>query len=50
MAGSNQAIRLQGMLSDLAGSFSMENMGGAGQAFAQNIRDSSLLASSSGAL
>jgi hypothetical protein len=27
------------MLSQLAGSFSMENMGGAGQAYAQNIRD-----------
>ena len=39
MAGSNQAIRLQGMLSDLAGSFSMENMGGAGMAYTQNIRD-----------
>ena len=39
MAGSNQAIGLQGMLSDLAGSFSMENMGGAGTAYTQNIRD-----------
>jgi hypothetical protein len=27
------------MLSDLAGSFSMENMGGAGMAYTQNIRD-----------
>ena len=39
MAGSNQAARLQGMLSNIAGSFSMENMGGAGAAYAQNIRD-----------
>ena len=39
MAGSDQSARLQGMLSQLAGSFSMENMGGAGQAYAQNIRD-----------
>ena len=39
MAGSDQSARLQGMLSQLAGSFSMENMGGAGMAYAQNIRD-----------
>jgi hypothetical protein len=39
MAGSNQANRLQGMLSELAGSFSMENMGGAGMAYTKNIRD-----------
>ena len=39
MAGSNQSARLQGMLTSLADSFSMENMGGAGAAYAQNIRD-----------
>ena len=39
MAGSNQSQQLQGMLGRLSGAFSMENMGGAGQAYAQNIRD-----------
>ena len=39
MAGSNQSQQLQGMLGRLSGAFSMENMGGAGTAYAQNIRD-----------
>lgn len=39
MSGSNQSQQLQGMLGRLSGAFSMENMGGAGAAYAQNIRD-----------
>ena len=39
MAGSNQSQQLQGMLGRLSGAFSMDNMGGAGTAYAQNIRD-----------
>lgn len=39
MAGSNQAQQLQGMLSNLVNQFTMENMGGAATAYANNIRD-----------
>ncbi len=35
MAGSNQSQQLQGMLGRLSGAFSMDNMGGAGTAYAQ---------------